>query len=87
MDAKNKFASIDTVRKMSLVSNLNKSKAIWNAPFRPINVGPIRRIAYANSFRSVKTTNKVNKTVNKAIIKPLSLIINKYIKTVITTLH
>lgn len=50
------------IKNISLLSNLNKSAKIWNAPFRPINVGPIRRCANAKSFRSIKTTNKVNNT-------------------------
>ena len=53
------------IKKISLVSILNKSAKIWNAPFRPISVGPIRRCANANSLRSVSTTNKVRSTTNK----------------------
>ena len=68
------------IRKISFVINLNKSKAIWKEPFRPINVGPILLIAYARSLRSVKTTNNVNKTDSNAIIKLLSLKSNKYLK-------
>ena len=67
------------IRKISFVNSLKRSNAIWNAPLRPINEGPIRRIAYAKTFRSVKTTNSVNKTENKAIIKPLSLITKPYL--------
>ena len=52
------------IKKISFVSILNKSAKIWNAPFRPIKVGPIRRWANANNLRSVKTTNKVNKTTS-----------------------
>jgi len=33
------------IKKISFVKSLNKSRAIWKAPLRPINVGPIRRIA------------------------------------------
>ena len=50
--------------KISLVNILNKSANIWNAPLRPIKVGPIRRCANANNLRSVKTTNKV-KSITK----------------------
>ena len=31
------------IRKISLVSILNKSARIWKAPLRPMRVGPIRR--------------------------------------------
>lgn len=33
------------IKKVSLVNNLTKSSKIWKEPFRPIKVGPIRRIA------------------------------------------
>ena len=62
------------IRKISFVSILNKSAKIWNAPFRPINVGPIRRCANAKSFRSVKTTNKVSSTTNNEDNKTVSCI-------------
>lgn len=50
---------------ISLDSILNKSANIWNAPLRPISVGPIRLCANAKSLRSVNITNKVNKTSKK----------------------
>ena len=53
--------------KISLVSILNKSASIWNAPLRPINVGPIRLCAKASSFLSVKTTKRVVNTHIKDI--------------------
>lgn len=53
------------IKKISLVSILNKSAKIWNAPLRPIRVGPIRRWAKANNLRSNNTTNNVNNTTNK----------------------
>ena len=28
------------IKKMSLVTNLTKSRSIWNIPFRPIKIGP-----------------------------------------------
>jgi len=52
--------------KISLVSILKRSARIWNAPLRPIKVGPIRRCANAKSLRSVKTINKVRRTTTKA---------------------
>ena len=48
--------------KISLDNILNKSATIWKAPLRPIKVGPIRRCAKAKILRSVKITNKANKT-------------------------
>lgn len=62
------------IKKTSLVSILNKSAKIWKAPFRPINVGPIRRWAKANILRSVKTINKTVKTQVKANINENSWI-------------
>ena len=50
---------------ISFVNILNKSASIWNAPLRPMIVGPIRRWANANNLRSVKTTNKVKSTTSK----------------------
>ena len=50
------------IKKISFVNILNRSASIWNAPLRPIKVGPIRRCANASSLRSVRTTNKVNRT-------------------------
>lgn len=50
------------IKKISLVSILNKSAKIWNAPLRPIIVGPIRLWAKANIFLSVKTINRIVKT-------------------------
>lgn len=61
------------IKKISFVSNLIKSKAIWKAPFLPITAGPIRRWAYAKNFLSVNTTNKAKKTEKRHIIKPNSL--------------
>jgi len=61
------------IKKVSFVTSLNKSSAIWKAPFRPIKTGPIRRIANAKSLRSVNTTNKVYNTVKSAIIRWPSL--------------
>lgn len=61
------------IKKTSLVSILNKSKAIWKAPFLPIIAGPIRLCAYAKNFLSTKTTNNVKKTEKSAKIKADSL--------------
>lgn len=75
------------IKKISFVNILNRSARIWNAPFLPIKVGPIRRWAKARSFRSNNTTNKVNNTTNseesKAIswIKPNKLYIKRIYKT------
>ena len=57
------------IRKISLVSILNRSATIWNAPFLPIKVGPIRLWEKANSLRSVKITNKASKTHIREISK------------------
>ena len=54
------------IRNTSFVSILKRSASIWNAPFRPIRVGPIRRWAKASSFLSVRTTNKVSNTTSRA---------------------
>ena len=48
----------------SLVSSLNRSATICNAPFLPSKVGPIRLWEKANNFRS---TNIVNKAKTIAI--------------------
>ena len=53
------------IKKISLVSILNKSASIWKAPLRPISVGPIRLWAKASNLRSVRTTNSVSKTTSK----------------------
>ena len=53
------------IRNISLVNILKRSASIWNAPLRPISVGPIRLWAKANNLRSRRTTNKVNKTTNR----------------------
>lgn len=55
------------MRNISLVSILNKSAAICHDPLRPIKVGPIRRWANANNFRSDRTQNKVNSTTSNAL--------------------
>tara|TARA_B110000261_G_C12951949_1_gene304840 strand:+ start:189 stop:407 length:219 start_codon:yes stop_codon:yes gene_type:complete len=55
------------IRNISLVNILNKSANICHEPLRPIKVGPILRWANANSFRSDKTQNKVNRTTSKAL--------------------
>jgi hypothetical protein len=47
---------------ISLVSILKRSANIWNAPFLPMRVGPIRLCAKARSLRSVSTTKSVVKT-------------------------
>ena len=62
------------IKKISFVSILNKSAKIWNAPFLPINVGPIRLCAKAKSLRSSKTTNRVNKTTSNEDNKAISWI-------------
>ena len=53
--------------KISLVNSLNKSARICQAPFLPINVGPIRRWANANNLRSDNTQKRVSKTTNKEL--------------------
>ena len=53
------------IKKISLLKSLNRSARIWKAPFLPIRVGPIRRCAKANNFRSISTTNRVSRTTNK----------------------
>ena len=53
------------IKKISFVSILKRSAKIWNAPFLPIKVGPIRLWAKANNLRSSKTTNKVNNTTSR----------------------
>ena len=62
------------IKKISFVNILNKSARIWNAPFLPIRVGPIRRWAKARSFRSNNTTNKVNNTTSSEESKAISWI-------------
>jgi len=62
------------IKNISFAKNLIKSAPIWKAPFRPINTGPIRRITYANTFRSVKAINNKNKIDISDIINPVSLI-------------
>jgi len=62
------------IKKISFVNILKRSASIWNAPLRPINVGPIRRWAKANSFRSRRTTNSVKSTTNKEDNKTISWI-------------
>lgn len=57
------------IKKISLVTNLTKSKRIWNIPLRPIKTGPNLLWAYAKNFLSTKTTKRVNKTISKEINK------------------
>ena len=52
------------IKKISFESILNKSARIWNAPLRPIKVGPILRWAKANILRSVRTINKTVKILS-----------------------
>ena len=63
------------IKKISLVSILNKSAKIWKAPFRPIRVGPIRLWVKASSLRSVNTTNKVRSTETRDISNANSWIV------------
>lgn len=67
------------IKKISFVSILNRSAKIWNAPLRPINVGPIRLWVKAKSLRSVNTTNNVNNTETSDINKANSWIVFKII--------
>jgi len=53
------------IKNISLVNILKRSAAIWNAPLRPMRVGPILRWANARSLRSVSTIKSVNKTTSK----------------------
>ena len=53
------------IKKISFVNILKRSASIWNAPLRPMSVGPIRRWAKASNFLSVNTTNNVSRTTNK----------------------
>ena len=62
------------IKNISLVNIFTKSRRIWNAPLRPIKVGPRRLIAYANNLRSVKVTNSIKRIVRSAIKRLLSLI-------------
>ena len=55
--------------KISFVNILTRSAKTWNAPLRPIKVGPILLWANANNFRSDKTTKSVSKTTNNALNK------------------
>lgn len=50
------------IKKISFVNILNKSASIWNAPLRPIMVGPILLWANASIFLSVKTIKSTVKT-------------------------
>jgi len=63
------------IKNTSLDKNLNKSAAIWNEPFRPINTGPTRRITYANTLRSVSAINSRNNMDSRQRVKDISLII------------
>lgn len=67
------------IKNISLVSILNKSATIWNAPLRPINVGPIRLCEKASNLRSVKITNNANKIQMRDINKANSWIVIKLI--------
>ena len=67
------------IKNISLVSILNKSATIWNAPLRPINVGPIRLCEKASNLRSVKITNNANKIQIRDINKANSWIVIKLI--------
>ena len=60
------------IKKISFVNILKRSARIWNAPFRPIKVGPIRLWANASNFRSVSTTNKVSSITKNPEIKACS---------------
>ena len=62
------------IKKISFVSILKRSATIWNAPFRPRRVGPIRRWEKDNNFRSVRITNSVKTTTIKAEISTPSCI-------------
>lgn len=53
------------IKNISLVSILNKSAKIWNAPFLPIKVGPILLWVKASNFLSVRTTKRVNNTTKR----------------------
>jgi len=66
------------IRKISFVNILNKSASIWNAPLRPISVGPIRRCANASNLRSVRTTNKVSSTTRSEDNKAASCKVLNY---------
>ena len=61
------------IKKSSLVISLSKSTRIWKAPFRPIKIGPIRRITKAKSLRSPRATNKSTSMYKIAVIKDRSL--------------
>lgn len=63
------------IKKISLVSILNKSANIWKAPFRPIIVGPILLWANASIFLSVSTIKSIVKTHVKDINKANSWIV------------
>ena len=65
------------IKNISLVSILNRSATIWNAPLRPIKVGPIRRCENASNLRSVNITKRANKTHIKEISKANSWIVIK----------
>ena len=65
------------IKNISLVSILNKSATIWNAPLRPIKVGPIRLCEKARSLRSVKITKRANKIHMSEINKANSWIVIK----------
>jgi len=53
----------------SLLSILSRSATIWNAPLRPIILGPIRLWANAKSLRSDNITNKDNNMTSRELNK------------------
>ena len=65
------------IKNISLVSILKRSATIWNAPFLPINVGPIRLCENANSLRSVNIINKASSIHIKDISNANSWIVTK----------
>lgn len=66
------------IKNISLVSILNKSATIWNAPLRPISVGPIRLWEKAKSLRSVSITNSAKRIHIIDISKANSWIVFKH---------
>ena len=64
------------IKKISLDNILKRSATIWNAPLRPIKVGPIRLWAKANILRSNKTMNSTVSTQVRASNKANSWILS-----------
>ena len=60
-------------RKSSLAISLKRSTKIWKAPFRPIRMGPIRRMIKARTFRSPNATNNITSIYKTAVINDKSL--------------